>query len=97
MGIQGFEVGADLDALRDLNERQLSYVGRFTAIMMEVQQQSKSLTTKWEGSEEYAAKTEEFDTRFDQVVSAFKRMVDASDGAVDNYNDLKSYWNSIFS
>jgi uncharacterized protein YukE len=99
MSIKDKDIGADLSLLEDLNERQRSYVGRFQEIMLDLEQQASTLLSEWEGAgtEEHTAKVQEFDVRFQQVISAFQRMVDASDGAVDNYRQLTQYFRNIFS
>ncbi|QVQ53877.1 hypothetical protein J4H86_09270 [Spiractinospora alimapuensis] len=93
-----FDIGADISVLSDLNERQRSYIPRFHAIMDEILQAVGSLNSNWSGdaSEVFAAAGNDFAENFRNANLGFSKMVDASDGVVENYNKLHRDLGNIF-
>ncbi|CAM4036282.1 hypothetical protein GCM10009799_22540 [Nocardiopsis rhodophaea] len=93
-----FEVYGNVGGLQNLAEEQQGYLQRFQGIMEQIKTQSSSTVDKWEGSgsPEFQAKAQEFDSHFNQVNSAFAKVIDATDGAANNYRKLSNYLNGLF-
>ncbi|TQN30769.1 WXG100 family type VII secretion target [Haloactinospora alba] len=94
----GFEVYGNVGGLQELSEEQRGHLGRFQAIMNQIKEQSESTVNKWEGSgsEEFKAKANEFDNQFNAVNAAFAKVIDATDGAANNYSKLSRHLNGLF-
>ncbi|MFE9243580.1 hypothetical protein [Nocardiopsis sp. NPDC006938] len=97
MGVNKYEVGADIDALDQLSADQRQYLGYFKAIMQEINTQTKDTISKFEGGEKALQdRAAEFDIAFEMTNRGFSRMIDAVDGTVDGYRDTKSYLDNLF-
>jgi len=66
--------------------------------MQQIDSQAKGTVSKWEGSgsPEFQAKAEEYNSHFSAVNDAFAKLVDATDGAANNYTRLVNYLNGLF-
>ncbi|GAA3988690.1 hypothetical protein FOF52_17255 [Thermobifida alba] len=97
MGNQ-YEVYGNVGGLQDLAATQQGYLGRFQGIMEQIDSQAKDTVGKWEGSgsPEFQAKAEEYNTHFSAVNDAFAKLIDATDGAANNYAKLSNYLNGLF-
>lgn len=97
MSISGFNVGADISQLSDLNDDQRQYLARFQAMMGEIHQEANDLVTRWEGgNEQYQARAAEFNSAFEMANRGFSKMIDATDGAVDGWQNAKRYLTDLF-
>lgn len=97
MGVNNFEVGADIDALDQLSVDQRQYLGFFQSIMQEIDTQTKDTISKFEGGDEaLQARAAEFNNAFEMTNRGFSKMIDAVDGTVDGYRETKSYLNNLF-
>ncbi|WP_017547184.1 WXG100 family type VII secretion target [Nocardiopsis prasina] len=97
MGVNKYEVGADIDALDQLSVDQRQYLGYFRAIMQELDTQAKDTVARFEGGDEaFQARAAEFNNAFEMTNRGFSRMIDAVDGTVDGYRETKSYLNNLF-
>ncbi|RNL84374.1 WXG100 family type VII secretion target [Halostreptopolyspora alba] len=96
--MSGFEVYGNVGGLQGLSADQQGHLSRFQGIMEQIKSQSESTVSKWEGSgnEQFQAKAEEFDSQFEAVNSAFAKLIDATDGAADNYAKLSKHLNNLF-
>ena len=97
MGSQ-FDVYGDVAGLQGLAEDQQAHLGRFSAIMSQINEQSESTVSQWEGSgsSQFQAKATEFDTQFSEVNAAFAKMIAATSNTADNYGRLTKYLDGLF-
>ncbi|WP_159944736.1 MULTISPECIES: WXG100 family type VII secretion target [unclassified Nocardiopsis] len=97
MGAQ-FDVFGDVSGLQGLAEDQQAHLGRFTAIMSQINEQSESTVSQWEGSgsSQFQAKASEFDTHFSEVNAAFAKVIAATSETADNYGRLTRYLDGLF-
>ncbi|MBB6174007.1 WXG100 family type VII secretion target [Nocardiopsis mwathae] len=93
-----FEVYGNVGGLQNLAFEQQQYLTRFRGIMEQIKNQSEGTVSKWEGSgsPEFQNKATEFDNQFQQVNSAFAKLIDSTDSAADNYGKLSKYLNGLF-
>ncbi|QVJ01724.1 WXG100 family type VII secretion target [Nocardiopsis eucommiae] len=97
MGSQ-FDVYGNVGGLQTLASDQQAHLGRFTAIMSQINEQSESTVSQWEGSgsQQFQSKAQEFDTHFSEVNSAFAKMIDATSDTADKYGKLTRYLDGLF-
>ncbi|MDS1270154.1 WXG100 family type VII secretion target [Lipingzhangella sp. LS1_29] len=93
-----YEVYGNVGMLEELSADQQGYMSRFHGIMDEIRTQSEDTVNRWEGagSQEFQAKAEEFDSHFNGVLSAFAKMIDATDESANNYSQLVRTFNNMF-
>lgn len=93
-----FDVYGNVGGLQNLASDQQSHLGRFTAIMSAINEQSESTVSQWEGSgsSQFQAKAQEFDTHFSEVNSAFAKMIDATSDTAGKYDKLTRYLDGLF-
>lgn len=98
MGGNGFEVYGNVGALQGLAGDQQAHMSRFKGIMGQIDAQAQQTLGQWEGAgnPEFRKLSDEYQTHFNAVLSAFAKMVDATDGAADNYQRLCNYLNGLF-
>ncbi|GAB2519688.1 WXG100 family type VII secretion target [Nocardiopsis aegyptia] len=92
------DVYGDVSGLQNLAADQQAHLGRFAAIMSQIDEQSQTTVSQWEGSgsEAFQAKAQEFDTHFSEVNAAFSKMINATSDTADNYSKLTKYLDSLF-
>ncbi|WP_116246336.1 WXG100 family type VII secretion target [Nocardiopsis sp. FIRDI 009] len=97
MGSQ-FDVYGNVGQLEGLASDQQAHLARFTAIMSQINEQSESTVSQWEGSgsAQFQAKAQEFDSHFAEVNAAFSKMIEATSGTAEKYGRLTNYLNSLF-
>ncbi|PDP85796.1 hypothetical protein CQJ94_18760 [Glycomyces fuscus] len=93
-----FDVYGDVAGLQGLAEDQQAHLGRFSAIMSQINEQSESTVSQWEGSgsAQFQAKATEFDAQFSEVNAAFAKMIAATSNTADNYGRLTRYLDGLF-
>ncbi|MFC9086109.1 WXG100 family type VII secretion target [Nocardiopsis dassonvillei] len=93
-----FDVYGDVAGLQGLAEDQQAHLGRFSAIMSQINEQSESTVSQWEGSgsAQFQAKASEFDTQFSEVNAAFAKVIAATSNTADNYGRLTRYLDGLF-
>ncbi|MDE3723054.1 MULTISPECIES: WXG100 family type VII secretion target [Nocardiopsis] len=98
MGASNYDVYGDVAGIQGLAEDQQAHLGRFTAIMSQINEQSESTVSKWEGSgsPQFQSKAQEFDTHFSEVNSAFATLIAATSDTADNYGKLTRYLDGLF-
>jgi WXG100 family type VII secretion target len=92
------DVYGDVGGLQNLAADQQAHLGRFAAIMSQINEQSETTVSQWEGSGSatFQAKAQEFDTHFAEVNAAFSKMITATSDTADNYSKLTKYLDSLF-
>ena len=98
MGASNYDVYGDASGLQGLAEDQQSHLGRFTAIMSQINEQSETTVSQWEGSgsPQFQAKAQEYDSHFSDVNSSFSNLINATSDTADNYTKLNRYLDGLF-
>lgn len=98
MSAGNYDVYGDAAGLQGLAEDQQAHLGRFTAIMSQINEQSEMTVNQWEGSgsPQFQAKAQEYDSHFSDVNSAFSKLINATDDTANNYNRLNQYLDGLF-
>ncbi|NYH52444.1 MULTISPECIES: WXG100 family type VII secretion target [Nocardiopsis] len=93
-----FDVYGDVGGLEGLASDQQAHLSRFTAIMSQINEQSESTVSQWEGSgsTQFQAKAQEFDAQFSEVNAAFSKMITATSDTADKYGRLTRYLDGLF-
>lgn len=93
-----FAVYGDIGGLNQLSADQQAHMGRFAAIMNQIHEQSEKTAGQWggAGSAQFQTKSQEFDSHFAEVNSAFARLIDATDSTSENYQKLSRYLDGLF-
>lgn len=98
MGGAGFEIYGNVPALQSLASTQQGYVSRFNGIMSTIDSHAKQTLGQWEGAgtSEFTRLSNQYNTHFQAVLSSFAKLVDATDGASQNYSRLVGVLSGMF-
>ncbi|WP_395726922.1 WXG100 family type VII secretion target [Nakamurella sp.] len=94
----GFEIYGNVGALQSLAGEEQGYVSRFGGIMSTIDSHAKQTLSQWEGAgtTEFTQLSTQYNAHFQSVLSSFAKLVDATDGASQNYARLVGVLSGMF-
>lgn len=94
----GFEIYGNVGALQSLAGEQQGYLSRFGGIMSTIDAHAKQTLGQWEGAgtAEFTRLNSQYNAHFQSVLSSFAKLVDATDGAGQNYSRLVGTLSGMF-
>ena len=72
----------------EVNADQASQLSEFSRIMMQIEEAARNTVGDWEGdgSQEFATESDEYQYHYDNVISAFREMINAGDETTEQFN-----------